>query len=678
MRRLLSFALISGLFFSCGGSLQDTSSTSATVNYNPIDRSYLVFDPFSKEADSPVGIPFPNDLLWADSGGVVKIKTDGVEDPAKRVFYEAVNSLNIKGLSPNTPIFIPLSSDNPIDLSSLAGKFFLVDLTNLQALSGRSLPVSPAELILHTSRLEVAQDGRYLKFYPIKPLEAGHKYLFILLSGFKDAEGNEVLPAQIYNQLESKEPLSDPKLEELREVYRQELYDKLFPLLSQLLGVEFNEETVAEAFTFTTADKTLSIGDFGAIEAYLKGEAPSLEISGLPYSSLNLDFGALLQPLSDENFVKFVAGLTAYFSAKEGVPIFPAISIKELRAFSEKVAEVAPKIASKELSFDSVDWNQFVKFIPVFIGNQELYDGKVYIFQHGLGSTKERAQNLLDGIKLPVVAIDLPLHGDYTALTGSQDINPQCVAEVDGKEVATGKCFLTSNVISNRLNIYQAAFNLLLLEKLLKAGAYDLNGDGNPDVPAEVDFVGVSMGAITGELAYKNASYLSKAVFSVGGGNYVSIIDSAKNELIEGLLSATGLKKNTNAYAVTLGLFQLILDPADPSYFPLSSDKAEKSLFQSACCDTVVPPVSNRSFAVSLFGETTSPVRLKTLEDFENPPVESGWYVYGDEEHWVIHSFLLHWNLESYPEVAPHTSPDYLEAATKGAQRQAYLFLTSE
>ena len=674
MCRLLSFALISGLFFSCGGSLQDTSSTFATVNYNPIDRSYLVFDPFSKEADSPVGVPFPNDLLWADSGGFVKVKTDGVEDPAKRAFYEAVNSLNIKGLSPNTPIFIPLSRNNPIDLSSLAGKFFLVDLTNLQALSGRSLPVSLAELILHTSRLEVAQDGRYLKFYPVRPLEAGHKYLFILLSGFKDAEGNEVLPAQIYNQLESKEPLSDPKLGELREVYRQELYDKLFPLLSQLLGVELNEETVAEAFTFTTADKTLSIGDFGAIEAYLKGEAPSLEISGLPYSSLNLDFGALLQPLSDEDFVGFLKNLALQYSQAFGKPVFPAVSIKKL----QELGALLKQIAEGEVDPADINWDEYIKFIPVFMGNKELYDGKVYIFQHGLGSTKERAQNLIDGIKLPVVAIDLPLHGDYTTLTGSQDVNPQCVAEIDGKEVATGKCFLTSDVISNRLNIYQAAFNLLLLEKLLRAGAYDLNGDGNPDVPAEVDFIGVSMGAITGELAYANSDLINRAVFSVGGGNYVSIIDSAKNELIEGLLSATGLKKNTNAYAVTLGLFQLILDPADPSYFPLSSDKAEKNLFQSACCDTVVPPVSNRSFAISLFGGTTSPVQLKTLEDFENPPVESGWYVYGDEEHWVIHSFLLHWNLESYPEVAPHTSPDYLEAATKGAQKQAYLFLTSE
>jgi len=675
MKRLLSLVFTSAVLFSCGSSLQDTSGVSPTSDYNPVERSYLVFDPFSTEASSPIGIPFPNDLFWAEDGGVVKIKTDGVEDPAQKAFYEAINALELKGLSPNTPIFIPLSSETPVDLGSLEGKVLLVDLTALESLRSRADETDLTALIEQSSRLEARQEGRYLKFYPVKPLEPGHRYLFVLLSGIKDQNGNALLPAQVYDELESKEPLSDPQLEALRQKYR-ELYDGVFPVLSQLLGVELNEETVDEAFTFTTANKTLSIQDFGALEAYLEGETSDLRINGLPYSSLGLDFGALLQPLSSQDFVRFVAGLATYFSFKEGKPLFPAISIKKLQAFVEKVEEVAPRIASGELSFDSVDWGEFVKFIPVFVGNQSLYDGKVYVFQHGLGGNRLRAEALLEGI--PLTVVDLPFHGDYTKLTEADEVNPACVAEVDGQEVGTGKCFLTSNVISNRLNTYQAAFNLLVFEKLIAAGAYDLNGDGAPDIPSEVNFVGVSMGAITGELAYKNASYLNKAVFSVGGGNYVSIIDAATDELITGLLEATGLTKNTNAYAVTLGIFQLVLDPADPSYFPLDGDKPSKTLFQSACCDTVVPPVSNHSFAVSLFGSTVSPVQLKTVEEFENPPVEPGWYVYGDSEHWVIHSFLLKSSLDSYPEVVGHTTEDYLEAATKGAQKQAYLFLKED
>ncbi len=669
MRKFLLFSLISSIIFSCGGSLQDTSSAPSTVDHNPVDRSYLVFDPLSRDSEAPLGIPFPNDIFWKE--GVVKIDTGKVEDPSKRVFYQAINSLNLKGLSPNTPIFIPLSRSNPIDLNSLKGKFLLIDLTNLQSLQSKGSSPLPVQLVLQTSRLKPLQDGNYLKSYPIKPLEAGHRYLFVILSGIKDLNGKEVLPPQIYNQLESEKPLADPQLEKLRELYRKEIYDGLFPTLSQLLGVKLNEDTVAEAFTFTTADKTLSTADLGAVKAFLEGETSTLNISGLPYSSVNQDFASILQPLSNQNFVNFLKGLALSYSQRYGKTLFPALSIRKLNDFLEALQ----KVSSGEVSLGDVNWEEFIKFIPVFIGNQELYSGKVYIFQHGLGSVKERARNLLEGVKLPVVAIDLPLHGEYTTLTGSQEIDLSCTAEVNGKVVGGGKCFLTSDVTSNRLNIYQAAFNILLLEKLLSQGTYDLDGDGSPDTPKEIDFVGVSMGAITGELAYANSSDISRAVFSVGGGNYVSIIDSAQNDLIEGLLSATGLKKNSNAYAVTLGLFQLILDTADPSFFSLNSEKASKTLFQSACCDTVVPPVSNSSFATALFGEGATPVYLKDFEDFNSPPVEPGWYVYGYSDNWVIHSFLLHWNLESYPEVAPHTSLDYLKAATEGAQKQVYLFL---
>jgi len=669
MRKLLSFLFASALLFSCGSSLQDTSGVSPTSDYNPVERSYLVFDPFSKEASSPIGIPFPNDLFWAESGGVVKIKTDGVEDPFKRAFYEAINALNLKGLSPNTPIFIPLSDDTPIDLNSLKGKVLLVDLTALESLKGRA---DLASLVEQSSRLEPRQEGRYLKFYPVKPLEAGHKYLFILLSGVKDEKGNPVLPAQVYNELESKEPLSDPKLEALRQKYR-ELYDGLFPLLSQLLGVELNEDSVDEAFTFSTANKTLSLKDFGLMEAYLEGELPSLTVEGLPYSELNGDFSPMVQVALNEKFVGLLQKLALGYSQAYGRPVFPAVSITKLK-------ELLQLLSSENVNLEEVNWGEYMEFIPVFIANQALFgDGKkVYIFQHGLGGNRFKAQALLEGIPMTVAAIDLPFHGDYVKLTQTGQVNPACVAEVDGKEVGTGKCFLTANVIKNRLNTYQAAFNLLVFEKLLALGTYDLDGDGAPDVPAEVDFVGVSMGSITGELAYKNAFYLNRAVFSVGGGNYVSIIDSATDELITGLLEATGLTKNTNAYAITLGIFQLVLDPADPSYFPLEKDRSQKVLFQSACCDTVVPPVSNRSFAVSLFGPGVSPIQLKTLKDFEDPPAEPGWFVYGDQEHWVIHSFLLKSSLDSYPEVAPHTTEDYLRAATKGAQRQAYRFLKGD
>ncbi len=664
MRKVLAIATVSLLFFGCGKSLQESSGAPDIITANPVKRSYFVFDPFSKEPNSPIGIPFPNDLFWKE--GKVVLNVERAKDPEERALYEAVNSLNLKGLSPNTPIFVPLSSDREIDLESLKGRFFLFDLTSLKELAEGGSPQSPIDC---TSSLVFLQEGRYLKFYPVKPLSPGHEYLFVILSGVKDFEGKEVLPAQIYNQLESTEPLKDKELEKLREAYQTELYGKVFPLLTKLTGIEFNRESVEEAFTFTTANKTLSLEDFKSIEAYLKGETSTLQVEGLPYSNIQAELDGILQVLNSANFIAFLKGLAQKATLERGILTFPAVSIRKLG----ELLTVLGKVKSGDLDPNGVNWGDYISFIPLFVGNKENYDGEVYIFQHGLGSSKERAGELLEGIPLTVVAIDLPFHGDYTSLTSSQEPDPNCLNE-EGK--GSGKCFLTGNPISDRLNIYQAVFNIALLEKLLREGTYDLNGDGKTDVPRKVNFVGVSMGSITGEVAFKSST-LDRAVFSVGGGNLVSIVDSAKNQLIESLLESTGIKKNTNAYGVVLGLFQLILDPADPTFHGLTPERAQDCLFQSACCDTVVPPVSNRAFGNSLYGNAT-PVYLRTFQDFEDPPAEPKWYVYGDASHWVIHSFLLKSSLENYPEVAPHTDEEYLKAATKGAQRQAYKFLTSD
>ncbi len=633
--------------YSCGGSLQSDSDVPAQISYNEVDRSYLVFDPFSTEADQPLGIPFPNDLFWAsDTRGesYVYIDTSSVSDPSEKLLFEAINKLQIKGLSPNTPIIVPLSSTKPLELSTLNGRYLLVDLTAL--LQGDS------SSLLQNSRLYPSQDGRFLKFYPVKPLEAGHRYLFVLLNGIKDADGKELLPAQIYNEIEGDTPLNDAKLEALRESYR-ELYQSVFPALSQLLGVELNRDTVLEAFTFTTADKTLSLKDLSSVDKVAEGEESSLEITGLPYSQIDSDYRTFdpqditLSPLY--GVLKFITSQPQLVDTLRSQRLFPAFDIRKLGEFFAILKAGQP-----------FDINDFVKFIPVYIGNGGNYSGTVYIFQHGLGSDRTRAENLTEDITYPVVAIDLPYHGDYTKLT-----------ENSGFECGEGKCYLTANVGADRVNIYQSVFNLRLLELLLRNGIYDINGDGTGDPVQTVNFVGVSMGAITGSI-YARFGTPDRVVLNVGGGNYVSIIDAAKNELIEGLLASTGVKKNTNGYAVLLGIFQTVLDPADPVY--IGTEDKDKTLIQSACCDTVVPYVSN--LALSERVGYNSFVRLSTEGDFENPPATPGWYLFGDENHWVHHSFLIRTELESYPEVQPHTTEEYLLKAEKAAREQIEEFFS--
>jgi len=655
MRKLTGLLMASMIFFSCGGSLQSTDSApEIPANASQFERNGLVFDPFAQNPDSPLGIPFPNDIIWtssetkADEENYVYLDPSTTEDPGTRALYEAINQLKIKGLSPNTPIFIPLMDSIQLDIESLNGNLKLFDLTalNLCVLGSSTF----CGLIDQTDRLTIVQDDKYLKLYPVKPLEPGHTYAVVLRNGIKDINGNPLLSPQIYNMLESDEPLSDPNLELLREKYKSELYGIAFPAINQILGENLNEETVLEAFTFTTADKTLSVADLGAIKSYLEalsqGEEATLTISGIPYSSIENDYRTFDPEDITQSPLYGVLNLIA-----NSYDLQYSISMGNFPAFDiTKLSELFTKIQNGE-SFDIYD---YVKFIPVYLGNRDLYNGTVYIFQHGLGGSKERVEALLQDIQLPVVAIDLPFHGDYTKLTENSTF-----------ECGEGKCFLTSNVAQDRLNIYQSVFNLRLLELLLRNGFYDLNGDGNPDSANTVNFLGISMGSIVGSI-YANYGTPDKVVLNVGGANFVSITDRATNQLIESLLESTGAKKNTNKYCMLLGIFQLILDPADPLY--IGETKSDRTIIQTAYSDTVVPNVSNEALAKKVGFDSYQSIELP---DPDNPPADlPGWYMFGGGENWVNHAFLLHTEVENYPEAEGHLDVEFLQKAQKAAREQ--------
>ncbi|GAB6075583.1 Ig-like domain-containing domain [Desulfurobacterium crinifex] len=636
MRKLTGLLMASMIFFSCGGSLQSTDSApEIPANASQFERNGLVFDPFAQEPDSPLGIPFPNDIIWtssetkADEENYVYLDPSTTEDPGTRALYEAINQLKIKGLSPNTPILIPLMDSIQLDMESLNGNLKIFDLTALALCPSDNTFCS---LIDQTDRLEVIQERNYLKLYPIKPLEAGHRYAVVLINGIKDVNGNPILPPQAYNKLEE-----DGKL------------DELYGALSKI-DPNLNKDTILEAFTFTTADKTLSVFDLGAIKSYLEalsqGENTTLTISGISYSEIENDYrnfdseNTTLSPLY--GVFKLIAN-NSNLKALISTGKFPAFDIT-------KLSELLTKVKLEE----PFDIDDYVKFIPVYFGNRDLYNGTVYIFQHGLGGSKERVEALLQDIQLPVIAIDLPFHGNYTKLTENSTF-----------ECGEGKCFLTSNVAQDRLNIYQSVFNLRLLELLLRNGFYDLNGDGNPDSANTVNFLGISMGSIVGSI-YANYGTPDKVVLNVGGANFVSITDRATNQLIESLLESTGAKKNTNKYCMLLGIFQLILDPADPLY--IGETKSDRTIIQTAYNDTVVPNVSNEALAKKVGFDSYQSIELP---DPDNPPADlPGWYMFGGGENWVNHAFLLHTEVENYPEAEGHLDVEFLQKAQKAAREQ--------
>ncbi|WP_456397633.1 hypothetical protein [Desulfurobacterium sp.] len=614
MRKWIAFLTIMVAVSSCGTKLAETENAPSVPGTEiAVDKNGLVFDPSTQK------IPFPNDIIWAQYGGNVTLPVDRASDNATKLLYRAINALHIKGFSPNMFIAVPLINNK--SLTDVAGHYRLIDLTDFR-ICAASNGTSPACLDMEeTSKLTFRQDEDFLKFYPVKHLDAGHQYVFTLEKGIRDGSGDILKPA-IYKELESNSTLVDPQLEALREKYKP-IYDSVLP------NFGLTRDNVLEMFTFTTANRTLSLSDFGVIKRALTNStiADNLEsfITGLDYSSVPLeyeDIEASVMQSAAAPYIGFVNG-----------------GNNTILSFS---------IGSQSL--EAVPYS-------IYNGaNYTVYNNTIYVFLHGLGGDRKVAQLLTTDIPYAVISIDLPDHGDRVEVD-----NPytSCFENV------SGSCFLTENPGSDRLNFYQSIFDTRVLLRSLALGRFDIDGDGVLDTPKNIDFVGMSLGSIVGGsllgIDSVTNNTVSRAVLNVGAANLVSVLDTATNEMITRMVKTLGVEKNSMDYFVTLSIFQTLLDPSDPAYLA-SSSIANKTIVQSAYGDSILPYVSNLSLAkISGFNSYTT-------VDFSNVAAAPGWYMFGNASAYVNHGFLLTTNISYYPEVS-----DYLagQAVLQDAQRAA-------
>jgi hypothetical protein len=625
-------------------------------------------------------LPFPNDVAWASvpepRTGLVTLDPSTAPDIATQALYTAVNALELKGLSPNAPIGIPLTTDILIDPYSLQNNIKIVNLNTLlgvlygalqlgdplttspdvvktsviTALAGLDptslagiqavLASEPYAGMIYKSDLKIFQDGNYIKIVPLSPLSAGATYLVYIedkaddsFDDFVDINGVKVKQPTYYKFLKSDEALtgSTEALEPLRQNYAV-----IYNYFLKALGL--GKEDTLEIFTFTTADKTLSLADFGVIGAAIGANDLSL-LANLSEDGLGYDAIA-------QEYTTFDNAIN--YQIKGSPAVLPEAFV------SFDITTLADETPTTET-------------VPYTILNGENYTGTVVIFQHGLGGQKEHAAALANDLDLPVIAMDLPLHG------------------ARAPEGESGAGYLSTNMGSTRLNFYQSLFDMTLLVKSLKNGQFDLDGDGEvyipdtaapdpDDIPETLYFAGQSLGAITGSIVSAFNSELDRVVLSVGGANLASLMDGATNAEIAGTLS---IERNNTLYFTTLGLMQLLIDPADPAYLANPAfngkDFQNETIFQTAYMDTVVPNVSNAVLANALgYSDCIN------VTDFSEIPVaEAGWYQFGASadmaDNWVTHGFLLRPGID-YPEAAGYLNQDYVNGAYNAARTQLINF----
>ncbi|HEY4221979.1 MAG TPA: hypothetical protein VGO62_11560, partial [Myxococcota bacterium] len=244
----------------------------------------------------------------------------------------------------------------------------------------------------------------------------------------------------------------------------------------------------------------------------------------------------------------------------------------------------------------------------------------VVLFGHGLLTEKELAYLIADQLAdagFAMFAIDLPMHGERSVclvdahcdLLQSCGDDHQCHTSDGGPgslvtaaspfpggpavPVATGEAFvLVSDLVASRDHFAQGYADLRQGIRVLGAGLVDdrLARD-------HFDWLGISLGGITGAAMAGTTSAIDKLALNVPGADLVVTLEDSTvlSPLLEQQLSARGVSKGDPAYAAFEDAAHLVLDPVDPlnlaaratSQVP-SGWRAKPLLLQMANTDLVV------------------------------------------------------------------------------------------
>ncbi|MGM0563346.1 MAG: hypothetical protein ACQES2_03355 [Pseudomonadota bacterium] len=238
----------------------------------------------------------------------------------------------------------------------------------------------------------------------------------------------------------------------------------------------------------------------------------------------------------------------------------------------------------------------------------------VVIYQHGI--TSNRGTLLAMGNTLGAsckigIAIDMPQHGiadddaQFGALAQATSADERLVPGL-----TSGEGFINlTNLANARDSIRQATtdLNALFAAVAPDAAAQSL-GQPAPNLPSaielvageapgalidqtDINFVGISLGAIVGTPFVAQSPTLNSAVLNAGGGGIAKILDGSPRfepAITEGL-AEQGIAKPSGDYESFIVAAQTMVDSGDPINFAAAASGSTDVLVQQVMGDQVVP-----------------------------------------------------------------------------------------
>ena len=656
MRRTVKLLALSGglalLLAACGSPPDDNVEPRPAENPGAVPKVFSLYNPAEEI------MPLPNDLVWlADGDEEVELDIEPDDSQEMQLLKQLINAMGIKGLSPNMFLTVPLSG--AVDTSTLELVVFRLDDPT-------------AENPRTVQSFEVVQDTGILKLAPKEPFTPGAYYAVAVRSTLRDTNGFPVAPSPVMNALKSTQSLKGTefeKLESLRAAYNAEggLFDALAQITQAALGTAWSRGDVLLLWTFHTADKTL---DLATSEVY----AQALKDGDLSSVTLSYDaFGTFLAGLKTGslgwqlNQVEWQQVDGSYGDTP--VPL-PASAVWA----SPEVPDTLPNDAIGSIyfgRFQSVAFSSLttdspqaldVPFLVVVPEESDTCTGPwpAVVFQHGIGRSKGDALALANSLAkacLATFAIDAPYHGDRTP---------------DGYE--SGDLFFTANLLQDRANLYQAAFDLW--EAFDVVSTIDLDGGGG-DLTVR-GFAAHSLGSIIGSVFLSQDIRPDRILLSSPSGQLSLVLDQTGLSDLQGLVQSLGYTPGTTAYYVFLNLVQWLMDPVDGMYTGIGGNNRSKLAAIFAYDDPVVTDVASQLFLSPIFGSELAGA-IQVVDPSDNttfPGSDDGVYQYGLEGHPAVHSFLLNPAVgdESYYE--GYDATDQL-AFYQAAQAQAAAFFAA-
>lgn len=624
--RLVLGSLVSAFVLAaCGGSSTVDRATPQNPATNPGGGPVTAV--LTAQFDPANGVlPFPNNLLLSGSGDLTL--NPPVADPTD--FGDPAVALSaLDGFSTVAPW--SFSFDRPIDPSTVVPGSS-VRLFEVQLVFGTIAVQSiNRELTPGTEYVAVAASPTSVAIVPTTPLQEMTAYMAVVTNGITDQAGNAATPSQTYFLTKRTTPLVDAAGNSTEPLLPNASARALEPLRQLVNAQEFaaaskgiNRDNIVLSFTATTQAVTPVLNVIRSQATATTSQiaqvcpAPSVCLdtadvlpAGASPGIADIYIGVMQVPyyLGVPSQTKPTAPLTDFWTAAPGgyVPPFSGLGL-DPTSTNVTVANPIPVKTADQM-------------IPVMITVPNASSGRVkptagwpvVIFQHGITGNRTQALALADtmaSIGYAVVSIDKPLHGisdptnpfyiensPFGAVASERTFdldfqnNQTGATGPDGIIDSSGAWFVNlGSLLTARDNLRQSQADLSVLA--LNIPTMDINGDSLPDFDgSNINYVGLSLGAMNGIPFLAVEPTVSNAVLSVPGGGIAQLLSGSQTfgPVVRAGLQAAGVAPDSADYNQFLLIAQTVLDSADPINWGPITAETNSVLLQQVKDDTVVP-----------------------------------------------------------------------------------------